>query len=141
MKALDAETHSGAPIVVLNRPEEMDSLFRWYLEQYGDRVSWSGQIDWKKARESGEMFCLHYDYHTLSAPEQMPPSPTREPMNLPVGATVRPDPKQQVWILASGITDTSVPPDWRFPVKHLHQLRFVLQDHDNEAKPNKLASR
>jgi hypothetical protein len=132
MQALAVQTRSGAPIVVLNKPEEMDSLFRWYLEQYGDRVSWSGRIDWQKVRESGEWFCLHYDYHKLSAPEQMPLAPTHEPMNLPLGATVRPDPNQQAWILASGVTDTSVPPDWRFPVKHLHQMRFVLRGSNNE---------
>lgn len=141
MQAIAAQTRSGAPIVVLNKPEEMDSLFRWYLEQYGDRVSWSGRIDWDKAKESGELFCLHYDYHKLSAPEQMPFVSTREPMNLPVGATIHPDPNQQAWILASGVTDTSVPPDWRFPVKHLHQLRFVLKDSANEKNLKTVASR
>ncbi len=141
MKALDAETHSRALIVVLNKPEDMDSLFRWYLEQYGDRVSWSGRIDWQKARESGELFCLHYDYHRLSSPEQMPLAPTRESMNLPIGAIVRPDADQQGWVLVGGVTDSSVPPDWRFPVKHLHQMRFVLKGSASEGRPRTVASR
>jgi hypothetical protein len=141
MQALAAETRSGAPIVVLNKREEMDSLMCWYLEQYGDRVLWAGQIDWNKARASGELFCLSYDYHKLSAPEQMPLAPTREPMNLPIGTTISPDPSQPAWVLASGVTDTSVPPDWRFPVKHLHQMRFVLKDHAKEGSRKAVASR
>ncbi len=127
MQAFAAQTRSGAPIAVLDKREDMDFLFRWYLEQYGDRVSWGGQIDWDKAKARGELFCLHYDYHKLSAPEQMPLAPTREPINLPIGATFQPDPSQQAWILASGVIDTGVPPDWRFPVKHLHQMRLVLK--------------
>jgi hypothetical protein len=141
MQALAAEARSGAPIVVLNKREEMDSLCCWYLEQYGDRVSWAGQIDWNKARASGELFCLSYDYHKLSAPEQMPLAPTREPMSLPIGATICPDPSQPAWILASGVTDSSVPPDWRFPVKHLHQMRFVLKGTAKEARSGTVASR
>lgn len=125
MQNLAAELRSGAPIVVLNKREEMDSLFCWYLEQYGDRVSWAGQIDWNKAAASGELFCLSYDYYRMSGPEQMPLAATRESMNLPIGAAFRPDPSQQEWVLASGVTDTSVPPDWRSPVKHFHQMRLV----------------
>jgi hypothetical protein len=127
MQALATETRSGVPLVVLNKPEDMDSLFRWYLEQYGDRVSWAGQIDWDKARASGEVICVAYDYHKLSDPREMPQCPTREPMKLPIGATVRLEPSQQAWILAQGVTDTGVPPDWRFPVKHFHQMRLVLK--------------
>ncbi|MGH7225061.1 MAG: hypothetical protein ACRELF_17705, partial [Gemmataceae bacterium] len=141
MQAFAVETRSGAPIVVLNKPEEMDSLFRWYLEQFGDRVSWSGQIDWEKARASGEFFCLSYDYHKLIAPEEMPRSPTREPMNLPIGSAVRTDPGQRAWILASGVTDNGLPPDWRSPVKHLHQLHLVRQGSAKEGSPKAVASR
>jgi len=127
MQTLAAESCSGAPIVVLNKREDMDALFCWYLEQFGDRVSWAGQIDWNKARASGELFCLSYDYHKLSSPDQMPLAPTQGPLNLPVGATFCPDPSQPAWVLASGVTDTGVPPDWRCPVKHFHQMRFVLK--------------
>ncbi len=137
MQAFAAETRSGAPIAVLDKREDMDFLFRWYLEQYGDRVSWGGRIDWDKAKASGELFCLHFDYHKLSAPAQMPLAPTRDPMNLPIGATIRPDPSQQAWILASGVVDTGVPPDWRFPVKHLHQMRLVLKGSANGVWPLK----
>jgi hypothetical protein len=140
MQDLAAQTRSGAPIVVLNKHEEMDSLFSWYLEQYGDRVSWAGQIDWKKAKASGELICLSYDYHKLSSPEQMPLAPTREPMNLPIGATICPDPTQSAWVLESGVTDSSVPPDWRFPVKHLHQMRFVVKDRPKEKILKTMAS-
>lgn len=126
MQALDAQTRSGVPIVVLNKPEEMDALFRWYLEQYGDRVSWGGHIDWDKARASGEFFCVSLDYQSLTAPEQMPLAPKHEPLNLlPIGAPLRLDPNQPAWILESAVTDTGVPPGWREPVKHLHQLRLV----------------
>jgi hypothetical protein len=128
MQNLASEMPSSAPIVVLNKLDEMDSLFRWYLEQYGDRVSWGGHIDWDKARASGEIFCLGYDYHKLNTPEEMPPCPTREPMKLPIGAIVRPDPSQPAWILARGVTDFGVPPNWRFPVKHFHQMRLILKD-------------
>lgn len=141
MQTLAAEMRSGAPIVVLNKREEMDSLFCWYLEQYGDRVSWASQIDWNKAKASGELICVSYDYHKLSAPEQMPLAPTCEPMNLPIGATFCPDPSQQAWILASGVTDTSVPPDWRFPVKHFHRMRLVLKDSAKEGNTKTVASR
>jgi hypothetical protein len=141
MQTLAAESRSGAPIVVLNKREDMDALFCWYLEQYGDRVSWAGQIDWNKARASGELFCLSYDYHRLSAPGQMPLAPTQEPLNLPVGATFCPDPTQPAWTLASGFTDTSVPPDWRCPVKHFHQMRFVLKGSLKEGNSKTVASR
>jgi phosphate/sulfate permease len=141
MQTFAAETRSGAPIVVMNKPDEMDSLFRWYLEQYGDRVAWSGQIDWEKAAASGELICLCYDYHKLTAPEQLPIAPTREPMNLPIGATMRPDSSQQTWVLAQGVTDSSVPPDWRFPVKHLHQMRFVLKGSAKEENLRTVASK
>jgi hypothetical protein len=135
MQNLATELRSDTPIAVLNKPEDMDSLFRWYLEQYGDRVSWAGQIDWNKARASGELFCLSYDYHKLSAPEQMPLAPRREPLNLPIGATFSPDPSHQAWTLAGGVTDTSVPPDWRSPVKHLHQIHFVQNSSNQAANP------
>jgi hypothetical protein len=141
MQTLAAEMRSDTPIVVLNKREEMDSLFCWYLEQYGDRVSWGGQIDWNKARASGELLCLSYDYHKLSAPEQMPSAPRCEPMNLPIGATFCPHPSQQAWVLASGVTNTSVPPDWRFPVKHFHQMRFVLKGSATEGNLKTVASR
>jgi 4-amino-4-deoxy-L-arabinose transferase-like glycosyltransferase len=127
MRNFAAETRSGAAIVVLDKPEDMDTLFRWYLEQYGERVSWAGRIDWEKARASGELFCLHYDYHKLSAPEQMPVAPTRELLNLPVGAVIPGQTAQGTWIVAEGVTDIGVPPSWRWPVKHLHQVRMVLQ--------------
>ncbi|HTU21014.1 MAG TPA: hypothetical protein VMG10_23380, partial [Gemmataceae bacterium] len=141
MQALADQARSGAPIVVLNKQEDMDSLCRWYLEQLGDRVCWDGQIDWDKARASGEVFCLSYDYHKLSAPEQMPHSPTREPMSLPIGVTVRTDPAQQAWILASAVTDSGLPPDWRMPVKHLHQLHLVLKGSSKEGSSKAVASR
>jgi hypothetical protein len=141
MQAVATEARSGALVVVLNKPEEMDSLFRWYLEQFGDRVSWGGQIDWNKARASGELLCLCYDYHKLSAPEQMPVAPARVPINLPIGATFFPEPNQQAWVLAGGFTDTSVPPDWRFPVKHLHQIYFVLKGPAKEKNPDAVASK
>ncbi len=133
MRAFDAEACSGAPIVILNRYEELDGLFRWYLELYGDRVSWAGHIDWQRARASGELLCLHYDYDKLSDPEQMPRAPVREPMKLPIGMEFRPHAGEQVWVLAEGITDTGVPPDWRSPLKHIHRIRLVRKAISNPA--------
>lgn len=141
MQGLAVEMQSGVPIVVVNKPEEMDSLFRWYLEQYGDRVCWSGRIDWDKARANGELLCLSYDYDKLSAPEQMPLAPTRQPINLPIGTTIRPGPTQPAWVLASGVTDSSVPPDWGLPVKHFHQMRLVLQGSAKDGSQKTVASR
>jgi hypothetical protein len=141
VQAFATAARSGAPIVVMNERETTDFLLRWYLEQYGDRVSWGGQIDWEKARASGEFFCLQYDYHKLSAPEQMPQAPIREPMKLPIGAVVRIDPSHNAWILADAVTDTGVPPDWRAPVKHLHQMRLVLKGSGQNGSPKTVASR
>jgi hypothetical protein len=141
MQAFAAETRSGAPIVVMNKIDDMDFLLRWYLEQYGDRVSWGGQIDWDKARASGEIFCVAYDYHKLTAPEQIPLAPKREAMALPVGAVVPLDPNRQPWILASAVTDTGVPPDWHFPVKHVHQMRLVRKDAGTKEGRRAVASR
>lgn len=141
MQAFAAETRSGAPIVVLNDIEVTDFLFRWYLEQFGERLSWSGRIDWEKARASGEIYFLQYDYHKLSAPEQMPPAPTHEPMDLPIGTVVRIDPTGQAWILADAVTDTGIPPDWRFPVKHLNQMRLVRKDPGQFGGQRSVASR
>ncbi len=141
MQTLAAESRSGAPLVVLNKREDMDALFCWYLEQYGDRVSWAGQIDWNKAKASGELFCLSYDYHKLTSPDQIPLAPARESLNLPVGASFCPDPSQPAWVLARGVTDTGVPPDWRCPVKHFHQMRFVLKGSVKERNVKTVASR
>jgi 4-amino-4-deoxy-L-arabinose transferase-like glycosyltransferase len=125
MRAFGAEAHSGAPIVVLNKPEELDGLFRWYLELYGERVSWAGRIDWERAGGSGELLCLYFNLDKLSGPEQMPRTPVQEPMKLPIGLEFRPQEGQQAWTLAEGITDTGVPPDWRFPLKHVHRIRLI----------------
>jgi hypothetical protein len=125
MRAFAAEARSGAPIVVLNKPEDLDGLFRWYLELYGERVTWAGQIDWQRAQASGELLCLSFDSDKLSSPEQMPHAPVQEPMKLPTGLEFRSQEGQQVWTLAEGITDTGVPPDWRFPLKHVRRIRLM----------------
>lgn len=61
MQALAAEARPGASIVVLNKPDEVDALFRWYLELRGECVSWASQIDWEQARKQGELLCLSYN--------------------------------------------------------------------------------
>jgi len=43
--------------------------------------------------------------------------------------------------LASGVTDTSVPPDWRFPVKHLHQMHLLLQIPAKDSNTKTVAAR
>jgi 4-amino-4-deoxy-L-arabinose transferase-like glycosyltransferase len=136
MRAFEAEARSGAPIVVLNRYEELDGLFRWYLELYGDRVSWAGRIDWHKARASGEFLCFYYNYDKLSGPEQMPRVPVEEPMKLPIGLEFRPNEGEPAWVLAKGVTDTGVPPDWRFPLKHIHRIRLVRKPLTAPARGN-----
>lgn len=127
MRQLQAEARSGAPLVIFNKPEEIDALFRWYLEGYGDRLSWAGAIDWNRARSKGELLCLYYNYHSLNRPGEMPRAPTREALPISAGTVVLPEGGGQSWIFAQGATDTGVPPDWRFPVKHLHHFRLVLQ--------------
>jgi hypothetical protein len=131
MRAFDSEARSGAAIVVLNKYEEVDGLFRWYLELYGDRVSWAGRIDWQRARASGELLCFYYYYDKLSGPEQMPHAPVQEPMKLPIGLEFRPNEGEQAWMLAKGVTDTGVPPDWRSPLKHIHRIRLVQKTISN----------
>jgi hypothetical protein len=127
MHDLRDEAGSAAPVVVFNNPAEVDALFRWYLELLGDRVSWAGRIDWQRARDTGELLCLHYNYHSLSGPEQMPKRTVQEPIKIPVGSVILPESDQRKWIFAKGTTDTGIPPDWRFPVKHIHQFRLVLK--------------
>jgi hypothetical protein len=127
MRDFAEQTRSGAPIVVLNSQDKVDALFRWYLEQYGARVRWNAQIDWEQAKTSGEIFCVSYDFHLLNAPEQMPRAPRREPMNVPLGLSIHPGSNRQTWILADAVTDIGVPPNWRWPVKHLNQLHLVLK--------------
>ncbi|HEY7315044.1 MAG TPA: glycosyltransferase family 39 protein [Gemmataceae bacterium] len=141
MHSFDNEARFGAPIVVLNKPEELDGLFRWYIELYGERVSWGGQIDWEKAAASGEFLCLHYNWDKLPSPEQMPNAPVQEPIKLPIGAEFRSPQSNQTWILAKGVTDTGVPPDWGCPLKHIHQLRVVLKRTNQEATTKSVASR
>jgi hypothetical protein len=127
MREVDAHARSGALVVMLNKQQDVDALFRWYLEQYGERIVWGGQIDWERARKCGEMYCLHYDYHLLNNPEQMPLVPSREAMQIPIGVEIRPAPGWPAWVLIEGTTDTGVPPNWQWPVKHLHQLHFVCK--------------
>jgi hypothetical protein len=141
MRAFAIEARSGAPIVVMNKPEELDGLFRWYIELYGDRVSWDGRIDWEKAAASGEILCLHYNWDKLNSPEQMPVVPVQEPMKLPLGAEFHPPQSNQTWILVKGITDTAVPPDWRSPLKHIHQLRMIRKATNQEPTTNTIASK
>ena len=140
MQAFAVETSSGAPIVVLNDPEVTDFLFRWYLEQYGDRVSWSGRIDWEKARAKGELFFVFYDFDKLSAPEQMPRNPTRAPLTKPIPLTLGNDPRGRDWVAVDAVTDTGVPPSWRSPVKKLHQMRLVRKGSGHDGSRKTVAS-
>ena len=135
MQSLAAEARSGVPIAVLNRPEDVDALFRWYLELRGECVSWAGQIDWERARTQGELLCLSYDCQRLHQPEEMPRAPAREPIKIPIGFEFRPIPGGPAWVVAGGVGDVAVPPDWRSPVKHIQRIRLVPKDatHD-EAK-------
>jgi hypothetical protein len=141
MRAFATDARSGAPIVVLNKPEEVDGLFRWYIGLYGERVSWDGRIDWKKAEASGEFLCLHYNWDKLHSPEQMPRAAVQEPMKLPSGVEFRSPQNSQTWILAGGVTDTGIPPDWRCPLKHLHQFRVFLKGANEGPTTKTVASR
>jgi hypothetical protein len=141
MRDFAADLPSGAPIVVLNKPEEVDALFRWYIELYGDRVSWHGNIDWARARASGRLICLHYRFHQLSDPEQMPRAPARSLMKFPVGAEIGPEQGGQSWLLAKAVTDTGVPPSWRDPVKHLNQFHWIVRDPGHQPAKTTVARR
>jgi hypothetical protein len=125
MRTLVEATPSEAPIVVVNKPGEIDALFRWYLELQGERVTWAGQIDWERARRTGEMWFFTYDWSSLNAPERMPLAPAREPIKFPIGFEVRFAPEQPIWVVAGGVGDVAVPPDWRSPVKHVQRIRLV----------------
>lgn len=127
MRQFAVEARSGAPIVVLNNPDEVDRVFRWYLALYGDRVSWNGRIDWARAAASREVLGVCYRAHKLTAPEQL----ARVPVHRQIPVSV----KVQAWLVQSGlpwvlkraVSDTGVPPSWRDPVKHLDQFRWVLE--------------
>ncbi len=125
MRDFRAEARSGAPIVVFNNPDEVDPVFRWYLELYGDRVSWGGRMSWDRAAAKGEVFCLHYGPYQLSGPEGMPRKTVRQTMVFPAGTPVCQDPSGRAWGVADGVSDTGVPIEWREPVKCLHRFRLV----------------
>jgi hypothetical protein len=127
MRDFAIRTRSGAPIVVLDSPEKMDALFRWYLEQYGERVRWGGRIDWQQARSSGEVFFLHYDFLTLHSREQMPRTSRRDPLPIPPGLAVRREADGRTWVLEGAFSDVCRPSNWHCPVKQLHQLHLVLR--------------
>jgi hypothetical protein len=125
MRDFRREALPGIPIVVFNRAEGVDAVFRWYIEQYGDRVSWEARVDWDRAAASGEVLCLHYGPWLLSGPEQMPKKPVREPMPIPPGTPLIRDPGRRAWVLANGVSDIGVPADWHEPVRCLHRFRLV----------------
>jgi hypothetical protein len=127
MRDFAVRTRSGAPIAVLDQPEKVDALFRWYLEQYGARVWWGGRIDWDQARASGEVFCVHYDSLYLASPEQMPRAAWHGPLCVPPGLAVRSEPGGQSWILEEAFSDLGVPSNWHCPIRQLHQLHLVLK--------------
>jgi hypothetical protein len=141
MKRFDAETRPDVPIVVMNTLEDMDCLLRWYLEQYGDRVSWGGRIDWEKAEDRGEIICLYYDYHARRAKGQTPLTPLRAPLEHPIGGAESLGANQQAWRLSSAFTDIGVASDWQSPVKHLHHMHWVRKNELAQSKPHALASK
>jgi hypothetical protein len=126
MRDFRDEARSGAPIVVFNDPDTVDPVFRWYLELYGDRISWAGRINWDRAAASGEVFCLHYGPYWVSEPEEMPRKPVRQTVVLPPGTPVFQDPGRRAWVLADGVSDEGVPIDRAEPVvKRLFRFRLV----------------
>ena len=66
----------------------------------------------------------------------MPRAPVEEPMKLPIGLEFRPNQSEQTWVLVEGVTDTGIPPDWRFPLKHIHRIRLVRKPLTAPARGN-----
>jgi hypothetical protein len=130
MRDVASAARSGTAIAVFNRPDELDALFRWYLELYGSRVSWDGKIDWARAEASGQILCLHYSFSMAGSPEQCPRAPLRMPTLVPGAMAELLQRCQQPWALTLAVTDTGVPPSWRDPIKHLDQIRWI------RARPN-----
>jgi hypothetical protein len=127
MQRLAAETPPGCPVVVLNAPLEVDALFRWYLELYGERLSWDGRIDLDRAAAAaGEVVCVRFRSRNPTGPEELRGAPRREPAAVPpeLGALLRRTGRP--WVLKQAVTDTGVPPTRTDPVKHLDQFRWVL---------------
>jgi hypothetical protein len=127
MRDFAAEARSGAPIVVLNRPEEIDALFRWHLGLYGERVSWNGQIDWDRAAACGEVLCVRYRCTMLKAKAELPAAPVRSPGVVPAELEARMAQGGGSWALKAAVTDSGAPESWQDPVQHLDRFRWVLE--------------
>jgi hypothetical protein len=127
MRDFAAEARSGAPIVVLNRPEEIDALFRWHLGLYGERVSWNGQIDWDRAAACGEVVCVRHRCTMLKAKAELPAAPARSPGVVPAELEARMLQGRGNWALKAAVTDSGAPESWQDPVQHLDRFRWVLE--------------
>jgi hypothetical protein len=126
MGGLAARARSGAAIVVLNQPEEVELLFRWYLGLQGDRVSWGGKIDWQRARASGEVLCVRFRELRLMAPDQLRSVHTLEPAVAPANIEAQFRECEGNWRLRAAFTDTGVPSRWSDPVRQVDQYCWIL---------------
>jgi hypothetical protein len=124
---LTVEARSGAPIVVLNAPEEVDVVFRWHLALCGDRVSWNGRIDWDKAVARGQFLCVRYRDEPASAREQFLHVPARRPARPPPDFVSRLAQSKQPWALQKAVTETKLPRDVRDPIVHVDEFRWALE--------------
>jgi hypothetical protein len=50
-------------IVVMDPKTRVGPTFEWYLRRGGERISWSGQIDWQRfSAGRGQLWCLYFDH-------------------------------------------------------------------------------
>jgi hypothetical protein len=134
MRTLRAEAGAGAPVVVLNPREGLDSVFRWHLGLLGERVSWGGNVDWDRAAAAGEVNCLLLRSENLRSPNQLPRAPAQVPAEVysPLAAWLQQSGRP--WVLKKAVTEVGVPPNGQGPVKHLDQYRWVLPEGGAEAR-------
>jgi 4-amino-4-deoxy-L-arabinose transferase-like glycosyltransferase len=133
MRAFVEEARSGGPVVVLNRPDEVDSVVRWHLGLLGDRVGWEGRVDWGRAAAAGEVLYLRYWFHMPGGPGDVCPVPVRGPARVPAECEAWLRASGRPWALERAVGDTGVPPSWQDPVKHVDWFRWRLDEEGRSA--------
>jgi hypothetical protein len=116
---------SDAPIVVLNKPEEMDPVLHWYLGLYGDRVSWSGAIDWDKVAASREMLCVRFWVREQNDMERQNGIAATEPATVPADFQVQLEKANQHLVLEKAVSRRGIPHYAPNCVHHLDEFRWV----------------
>jgi hypothetical protein len=124
--AVDARS-SGAPIVVLNTPEEMEPVLHWYLGLYGDRVHWNGNIDWDTAAPSGEILCVRFWKRTQTDSERQNGIRSTAPATVPADFQTRLEQSRRPLVLTKAVSRSVVPHCAPTCVHHMDEFRWVLR--------------